>query len=154
MWEVAKKLPHKKPLDTIYVYQSKKNANGDVVKKKACLCVLGNRQVEGINYNKTFAPTGRDSSLRLLLMIAASQNFKLNQMDVRCAFLNGLANMRVFIKPPKGVKVDLKPTKGLLLKKSLYGLKQSPQCWYKDLSSFFSEIDFQPMLWCCIYNLG
>lgn len=144
VWEIAKKEPHEKCLDTIYVYRTKRDANGVSVKKKARLCVLGNRQVEGINYNETFAPTGCDASLRLLLMIAASENFELDQMDVRCAFLNGLTDMRIFIRPPKGVKIDLKPNQGLLLKKSLYGLKQSPRCWYKALSSFFSGINFLP----------
>lgn len=52
--------------------------------------------------------------------------------------------MGIFIKPPKGVKLNLRPTEGLLLKKSLYGLKQSPRCWYKALSAFFSDINFKP----------
>lgn len=63
VWEVAEMEAGKRALDTIYVYQSKKDTDRTVVKKKAWLCVLGNCQVEGINYNKTFAPTGRDTSL-------------------------------------------------------------------------------------------
>lgn len=144
VWEVAEKRPGENALDTMYVYRSKKDANGIVVKKKAQLCVLGNRPVEGINYNETFAPTGCDALLQLLLTIAASEDFEVDQMDVCCAFLNGLTDMRIFIKPPKGVNIALKPNEGLLLKKSLYGLKQIPRCWYKALSTFFSDLHFTP----------
>lgn len=63
VWEVVPKPSHIKELNTTWVLKMKYDANGDFVKKKARLCARGFRQVEGIDYNETYAPTGRLSSL-------------------------------------------------------------------------------------------
>ena len=61
-------------------------------------------------------------------------NFKLYQMDVKCAFLNGYLNEEVFVEQPKGFKDPHFPNHVLRLKKALYGLKQAPRAWYESLS--------------------
>ena len=78
--------------------------------------------------------------------ISAELDFEIHQMDVKCAFLNGVPEEEIFIKVPDGLGVELPPGHGLKLQKSLYGLKQSPRCWYKALSDFFESIGFLPAI--------
>jgi hypothetical protein len=80
----------------------------------------------------------------MVLGLAAIHDFDIQQMDVKCAFLNGVPEEDVFIKVPEGVGVKLPSGHGLKLQKSLYGLKQSPRCWYKSLKDFFVSVNFQP----------
>ncbi|KAI7959354.1 hypothetical protein MJO28_003145 [Puccinia striiformis f. sp. tritici] len=140
VWVVAPLTPGAKPLDTVWVFKRKFNADGDLLKYKACLCVRGFRQIEGTDYGATFAPTGRPTTLRLVM----GHDFEIHQMDVKCAFLNGVPDKDLFIKVPPGVGIELPPGHGLKLQKSLYGLKQSPRCWYQALKTFFTSINFLP----------
>ncbi|PLW38782.1 hypothetical protein PCASD_12562 [Puccinia coronata f. sp. avenae] len=164
VWVVAPLTPGVKPLDTTWVFKRKFDADGELLKYKARLCVRGFRQIEGIDYDATFAPTGRLTTLRLILGLAALHDYDIQQMDVKCAFLNGIPDEDLFIKVPDGVGVELPPGHGLKLQKSLYGLKQSPRCWYKSLKDFFVSVNFQPSAvdpclfvhqdparFCCVY---
>lgn len=164
VWVVAPLTPGVKPLDTTWVFKRKFDANGDLLKYKARLCVRGFWQIEGIDYNATFAPTGRLLTLRIILGLGALLDFDIQQMDVKCAFLNGVPDEDLFIKVPEGVGIELPPGHGLQLQKSLYGLKQSPRCWYRSLKEFFTSINFKaatmdPCLFihqdkakfCCVY---
>ena len=83
----------------------------------------GYTQVEGIDFNESFAPVARLESIRILLSIACIMNFKLYQMDVNSAFLNGFLNEEVFVEQLKGFQDPHFPDHVLRLKKALYGLK-------------------------------
>jgi hypothetical protein len=96
VWVVAPLTPGIKPLDTTWVFKRKFDADGALLKYKACLCVRGFQKFEGINYDATFAPTGC-----LILGLAALHDYNIQQMDVKCAFLNGIPNKDLFIKVPK-----------------------------------------------------
>ncbi|KAI7943896.1 hypothetical protein MJO28_011424 [Puccinia striiformis f. sp. tritici] len=144
VWVVTPLVPGTKELDTVWVFKRKYDADGKLLKYKARLCVRGFRQIEGVNYNHTFAPTGRVATLRMMFGLAASRDWDIQQMDVKCAFLNGIPDEDIFIKVPDGVNIELPPGYGLKLQKSLYGLKQSPRCWYKALKDFFTSINFKP----------
>ncbi|PLW25075.1 hypothetical protein PCASD_25631 [Puccinia coronata f. sp. avenae] len=133
VWVVAPLTPGCKPLDNTWVFKQKFDADGELLKYKAPLCVQGFGQIEGINYNAIFAPTGRLSTLRLILGLAAPHDCDIQQMDVKCAFLNGIPEEDLFIKVPEGVGIELPDVHGLKLQKSLYGFKQSPRCWYRSL---------------------
>jgi hypothetical protein len=146
VWVVAPKSPGTRELDTVWVFKRKFDADGELLKYKARLCVRGFCQIEGIDYNDTFALTGRLATLCLILGIAAVEDFDIQQMDVRCAFLNGVPKEELFIKVPDGLGVKLPAGHGLKLQRSLYGLKQSPRCWYKALKDFFASVDFQPTI--------
>lgn len=143
VWKIVPKPAHCQELDTTWVLKSKYGADGEFIKKKARLCARGFWQVKGIDYNKTFAPTGRLSSLWIILSLVASHGLELHQMDVKCAFLNGVPQEDIFIKVPEGLDIKIPQGYGLKLFKSLYGLKQSPCCWYPALSSFFLSLDFK-----------
>ena len=96
----------------------------------------GYTQVEGIDFDETFAPVVRLESIRLLLSIAYIVGFKLSQMDVKYAFLNGFLKEEAFVEQPKGFEDPHFPAHVYRLDKALYGLKQAPRAWYERLTEF------------------
>ena len=96
-------------------------------------------QVEGIDFDESFASVARLESIQILLSIAYIMNFKLYQMDVKSAFLNGFLNEEVFVEQPKGFQDPHFPDHVLRLKKTLYRLKQAPRAWYIPFGSWFQE---------------
>jgi hypothetical protein len=121
------------------VFKWKTDENGDLYKYKARLCVCGFNQREGVDNNDVCSPTGRLTLLRLLLTLCQLNGFKVHQMDVKCVFLNGIPEEDLYIFPPQGL---VKPSSNTILKlnKLLYGLKQSPRCWHKALTTTLEEI--------------
>ena len=103
----------------------------------------GYTQVEGIDFDESFALVARLESIRILLSIACIMNFKLYQMDVKSAFLNSFLNEEVFVEQPKGFQ-DLHFLDHVLrLKKALYGLKQAPRAWYDRLTTYLLDHGFK-----------
>ncbi|WVZ51751.1 hypothetical protein U9M48_002864 [Paspalum notatum var. saurae] len=94
------------------------------------------RLKEGIDYEETFAPVARLEAIRILLAFAASKGFKLQQMDVKSAFLNGFIEEEVYVRQPPGFESAKFPDRVYKLRKALYGLKQAPRAWYARLKSF------------------
>ena len=97
----------------------------------------GYTQVEGVDFDESFAPMARLESIHILMSIACTMNFKLYQMDVKCAFLNGCLNEEVFFEQPKGFEDHHFPGQVMRLKKALYGLKQAPRAWYDRLTKLY-----------------
>ncbi|WVZ93676.1 hypothetical protein U9M48_039640, partial [Paspalum notatum var. saurae] len=102
----------------------------------------GFRQKEGIDYEETFAPVARLEAIRILLAFAASKGFKLQQMDVKSAFLNGFIEEEVYVRQPPGFESAKFPNRVYKLRKALYGLKQAPRAWYARLKSFLLKSGF------------
>jgi hypothetical protein len=97
------------------------------VRNKARLVAQGFCQKEGIDYEETFAPITRLEAIRILLAFAASKGFKLYQMDVKSAFLNGYIEEEVYVRQPPGFENSKFSNHVFKLHKSLYGLKQAPR---------------------------
>ncbi|GKD77675.1 retrovirus-related pol polyprotein from transposon TNT 1-94, partial [Tanacetum coccineum] len=116
-----------KIIGTKWVFRNKLDENGIVCRNKARLVAQGNNQQEGIDYDETYAPTARLESIRILLAYAYALDFKLFQMDVKSAFLNGFINEEVYVAQPPGFIDFEKPNHVYKLKKALYGLKQAPK---------------------------
>jgi len=89
--------------------------------------------------DETYAPVARLEAVRLLLAYACMCNFKLHQMDVKSAFLNGFLNEEVYVSQPPGFEDHLYLNHVFKLKKALYGLKQAPRQWYERLSNVLRE---------------
>ena len=100
------------------------------------------RQHEGLDYDETFAPVARLESIRMLLAYASCKGFKLFQMDVKSAFLNGFIEEEVYFHQPSGFIYPTFPNHVYKLNKALYGLKQAPRVWYGRLSTFLIENGF------------
>ena len=133
----------KNVIGTKWVFKNKQDANSIVIRNKARLVAQGFSQVEGIDFGETFAPVARLESIRILLAYASHHNFKLQQMDVKSAFLNGPINELVYVKQPPGFEDPNFPDHVYKLDKALYGLKQAPRAWYEHLREFLVDCGFQ-----------
>ena len=126
-------------IGTKWVYKNKSDENGTITRNKARLVAQGYTQIEGLDFDETFAPVARLESIRLLLGVACILKFKLYQMDVKSAFLNGYLQEEVYVEQPKGFVDPEHPNYVYKLKKALYGLKQAPRAWYERLTQFLEE---------------
>ncbi|GJR93164.1 retrovirus-related pol polyprotein from transposon TNT 1-94 [Tanacetum coccineum] len=129
-------------IGTKWVFRNKLDKNGIVSRDKARLVAQGYNQQEGIYYDETYAPVARLESIRILLAIACASDFKLYQMDVKSAFLNGFINKDVYVAQPPVFKDFQKPNYVYKLKKALYGLKQAPKAWYDRLKAFLIKHEY------------
>ena len=107
-----------------------------MIRNKARLVAQGYSQMEIVEYDETFAPVARMESIRILLALACQLKFKIYQMDVKTAFLNGLLKEDVYVAQPKGFINPHFTNHLLYLKNSLYGLKQAPRAWYDRLTKY------------------
>ena len=127
VWVLVPPPPECHPIGTKWVYKNKQSEDGVVVRNKARLVAQGFCQKEGIDYEETFAPVARLEAIRILLAFAASKGFKLYQMDVKSAFLNGYIEEEVYVRQPPGFENPKYPNHVFKLHKALYGLKQAPR---------------------------
>jgi hypothetical protein len=109
------------------------------VRNKACLVAQVYSQVEGLESGETFAPVAHLEAIRILLAFAASKEFKLYQMDVKNAFLNGVIQEEVYVRQPTGFESPKYSDRVYKLSKALYGLKQASRAWYARLKTFLLE---------------
>ena len=98
--------------------------------------------MEGVDYDETFAPVARMKSNRIHLTLACHLKFKLYQMDVKTAFLNGFLKEEVYVAQPKGFIDPHFLDHVLYLKKALYGLKQALRAWYDRLTQYLVSYRF------------
>jgi len=143
VWVLVPPPPECHPIGTKWVYKNKQSEDGVVVRNKARLVAQGFSQKEGVDFEETFAPVARIEAIRILLAFAASKGFKLYQMDVKSAFLNGYIEEEVYVKQPPGFENPKYPNHVYKLHKALYGLKQAPRAWYERLKSFLLAKGFE-----------
>ncbi|WVZ84565.1 hypothetical protein U9M48_031590 [Paspalum notatum var. saurae] len=142
VWDLVEPPPNCRPIGTKWVFKNKQGEDGMVVRNKARLVSQGFCQKEGIDYEETFAPVARLEAIMILLAFAASKGFKLQQMDVKSAFLNGFIEEEVYVRQPPGFESARFPDRVYKLRKALYGLKQAPRAWYARLKSFLLKPGF------------
>jgi len=119
-----------------WVFRNKLDEDGVITRNKSRLVSKGYNQEEGIDYGETFAPVARLEAVRLLLAFACMTGFKIFQMDVKSAFLNGYINEEVCVDQPQGFEDHKHLNHVFKLNKALYGLKQAPRQWFERLSNF------------------
>jgi hypothetical protein len=125
------------------VWKNKEGENGEVVRNKSRLVAQGYSQKEGIDYKETFAPVARLEAIRILIAFSMAKGFKLHQMDVKSAFLNGVLQEEVYVRQPSGFESEKYPHRVYKLRKALYGLKQASRAWYGRLRGFLFERGFE-----------
>eukprot|EP00253_Pinus_taeda_P022016 PITA_22016 len=123
-----------------WLYKVKQAANGSVEKHKARFVPRGFSQVEGIDNDETFSPVARYSSIRSMLALSTQMGWKIHQMDVKTAFLNGKIEEEVYIEQPKGFETFDHELHVCRLKRALYELKQAPRAWYTRINSYFTKL--------------
>ncbi|GJW31514.1 retrovirus-related pol polyprotein from transposon TNT 1-94 [Tanacetum coccineum] len=143
VWELVSQPRNMTIIGTKWVFRNKLDENGIVSRNKARLVAQGYNQQEGIDYDETYAPVARLESIRILLAYACALDFKLFQMDVKSAFLNGFINEEVYVAQPPGFIDFEKPDHVYKLKKALYGLKQAPKAWYDRLKAFLIKHEYK-----------
>jgi hypothetical protein len=116
---------------------------GEVVRNKSRIVAQGFSQKEGIDYEETFAPVACLEAIRILLVFSVAKGFKLHQMDVKSAFLNGVLEEEVYVRQPPGFESEKYPQRVYKLRKALYGLKQAPRAWCGRLRGFLFERGFE-----------
>ncbi|KAK8939176.1 hypothetical protein KSP39_PZI011715 [Platanthera zijinensis] len=142
VWELVPKPKDHPIIGTKWVFRNKLDDQGVIVRNKARLVAQGYSQQEGIDYDQTFAPVARLEAIRIFLAYAAHKSFKVYQMDVKSAFLNGDIKEEVYVRQPPGFISLTHPDYVFKLHKALYGLKQAPRAWYETLACFLLENDF------------
>jgi len=118
-----------------------KNGN-NTTRHKARLCFMGNRQIKGLDFNETFAPVTKFTTIRCIRAMTAANGWKLYQMDVKTASLNGDLYGEVNMEQPDGSVDPTYPDKVCRLLQALFGLKQAPKMWYAKLDDFLKSQGF------------
>jgi transposase InsO family protein len=141
-WELAPLPKDRKSVGCKWVFRTKMDAQGNVVRYKARLVARGFSQVEGVDFHDTFAPVAKFTTIRCMLAIGAAMDLEIHQMDVKTAFLNGELEEDIYMDQPLGFVEEGTQHLVCKLKKSLYGLKQSPRAWYQRIDTFFTKEGF------------
>ncbi|KAL0444267.1 UNVERIFIED_CONTAM: Retrovirus-related Pol polyprotein from transposon TNT 1-94 [Sesamum latifolium] len=135
-----------KPKDTSIVdcrWLFKIKQENESTRYKARLVAKGFTQKQGIDFTEIFSPVVKYTTVRIILALTAHFNWELKQMDVRTTFLHGDLDETIYMSQPDGFISDIHPDHVCLLKKSLYGLKQSPRQWNKKFDLFMQSLKFQ-----------
>jgi hypothetical protein len=141
-WQLVDRPQNRKIIGVKWVYRTKLNVDGSINKHKARLAVKGYSQVFGVDFSETFAPVARLDTIRMLLALAAQNAWKIYQLDVKSAFLNGYLEEEIYVEQPEGFKVEGREDKIYLLRKALYGRKQALRAWYSRIDEYLQGLGF------------
>jgi hypothetical protein len=119
------------------------NEQGNIVINKARLIYKGYAQIEGLEFDETFALVAGLEAIRMFLAYACHKQFKFYQMDVKSSSINGDLKEEVYMEQPKGFQLSDNPDFVFKLKKYLYGLKQAPRAWYYRMDKYFQNKGFK-----------
>jgi hypothetical protein len=142
VWSLVPR-PKQNVVGTKWVFGNQQDEHSVVTRNKTRLVAKGYVQVTDLDSEETFAPVARLESIRILLAYAAHHSFKLFQMDVKSAFLNGTIKEEVYVEQCHGFEDDRYPDHVYKLSKVLYGLKQAPRAWYECLRDFLISKAFK-----------
>ena len=152
-WELVMKPEKRKLIGCKWIYRIKEGLTASEPRRfKARLVAKGYTQKEGVDFKEIFSPVVRHTSIRVLLAMIAVFDMELDQLDVKTAFLHGILQEEILMVKPEGYVDPERPAHVCLLKKSLYGLKQSPRQWYLRFDEFITSNGFKRCSFdCCVY---
>ncbi|KAM1060471.1 hypothetical protein ACFX2B_024847 [Malus domestica] len=147
-WEITDLPAGKKLVGCKWVYTVKYKVDGTVDRFKARLVAKGYTQKYGIDYTDTFAPVAKINTIRVLMSLAVNLDCPLQQFDVKNAFLHGDLTEEIYMDLPPGWNdLDIRKQKVCRLKKSLYGLKQSPRAWFGRFTKSMKAFGYRQSNW-------
>jgi hypothetical protein len=142
VWDVVSRPEGKSVVTSKWIYKIKHVVDGSIEKYKARFVARGFSQIEGVDYDETFALVARYTSIRSIIALASSMVWKVHRMDVKTTFLNEEIEEEVYIEKPEGFFVYNKISHVCRLKKALYGLKQVAHAWYEKMDGFLMSLGF------------
>lgn len=125
--------------------RTKLNAQGNIERRKARLVAKGFTQQPGVDFQETYAPVARLSSIRILVALAAELGLTLYQLDIVMAYINGDLHEEIFMDQADGFVENGNENKVYSLKKSIYGLKQSGRQWFQKLDPKLRAFGLKPL---------
>jgi histone deacetylase 1/2 len=131
-------------IDCKWVFKIKRKPDGSIDRYKARLVAKGFKQRYGLDYEDTFSPVVKPTTIRLLLSMALTHGWHIRQLDIQNAFLHGVLEEEVFMRQPPCFEDPSYSGYLCRLDKALYGLKQAPRAWHARLSSVLSTLCFTP----------
>ena len=131
-WTLTHLPPHRKTIGCRWVFKLKENSNGTINKHKARLVAKGFNQLYGLDFHETFSPIVKPTTIKVILTLAITHKWEIQQININNAFLNGALQEEIYMQQPPGFENE---NKNLVCKlnRALYGLKQAPRSWYEKL---------------------
>lgn len=136
-WQLVDRPTGKKIIGLKWIFKTKFQANGDVLKHKARIVAKGYIQQLGVDVEEVYAPVAHMETVPFLFALAAQRGWEPYHLDVKSAFLNGEITEEVFVEQPVGFQIQGKEDMVYKLYKALYGLKQASLAWYSKIDSYF-----------------
>jgi hypothetical protein len=157
VWDIFMRPDGKFVVTYKWIYKIKHIVEGSIKKHKARFFSIGFSQVEGIDYEETFSPFSRYTSIWTIISLATSMGWRLHQMDVKTTFLNGEIEEEVYIEKLDGFVIRKQESHVCRLNKVLYGLKQTSRAWYERIDGHLMSFGFiksivNSNLYCNIVN--
>ena len=129
-WDLMHLLAEKKAIVCRWVFTVKVNPDGSIARLKPRLVAKGYAQTYGVDYFDTFSSVAKLTSIRLFISLVATHGWDLYQLDIKNAFLHGDLSEEVYMMQPLRFVAQGEIDRVCRLRKSLYGLKQSPRAWF------------------------
>jgi hypothetical protein len=144
VWVKQLRRDNNNPIASKWAYRKKLVPKNQIVEYKARICAQGFCQTFGVNFKLKYTPTGKEASLRLLLLYAVNKGLEIHQLDVQSVFLTCPLDKTVMLLPP--ARHNCPAGTIFELKKAIYRLKQASLVWYKRPREFFVSIGFAAAL--------
>ena len=129
VWELVDPPENVRPIGCKWIFKKKRGVDGKVETFKVRLVAKGYHKRKGVDYEETFYPVAMLKSIRIFLSIAAALDYKIWQIDVKTAFLNGYLEESIYMEQSEGFKSHDQYQKVCKLLKLIYGLKQASRSW-------------------------
>jgi hypothetical protein len=136
VWDIVPRPEGKSVVSSRWIYKIKHVVDGSIEKFKARFVARGFSQIEGVDYEETFASIARYTSIRVVMSLVSFMGWRIHQMDVKTTFLNGIIEGEVYIEQLQGFEVNGMESHVCRLKKDLYGLKQAPRASYSRIDGY------------------
>lgn len=141
-WRLVSREPHMNVFGFKWVFKTKLKADGTIDRHKTRLVAKGYNQIEGLDFEDTFSPVVKATTIRFILTLATVRKWPLRQLDLKNAFLHGRLKETVYMEQPPRLKDNTTPNHVCLLQRAINGLKQAPKAWFQRFSEALLHLGF------------